>query len=128
MKINNITNIKNYQNQNHKHLTFKAKEVDLKFSENDMESGSIAAAIIGLAVAGMHLTKMNITKATKNFIPKTIGISLMSATVSALATMGVVTFAKIYQKNKEAKKEQQSKSFIQLLFASFCGVALTRFL
>ena len=109
MKINNITNIKNYQNQNHKHLTFKAKEVDLKFSENDMESGSIASAIIGLAVAGMHLTKMNITKATKNFIPKTIGISLMSATVSALATMGVVTFAKIYQKNKEAKKEQQSK-------------------
>lgn len=109
MKISSISINKNYQKQNYKPLTFKAKEIDLKFSENDMESGSIAAAIIGLAVAGMHLTKMNITKATKNFIPKTIGISLMSATVSALATMGVVTFAKIYQKNKEAKKEQQSK-------------------
>ena len=109
MKINNITNIKNYQNQNHKYLTFKAKEVDLKFSENDMESGSVAAAIIGLAVAGIHLTKMNITKATKNVIPKTIGISLMSSAVSALTTIGAITFAKIYQKNKETKKEQQLK-------------------
>lgn len=104
MKINNnIINIKNYQNQNHKLPTFKAKEVDLKFSENDMESGSIAAAIVGLAIAGIHLTKMNITKATKNFIPKTIEISLISVAVSALATMGTITFIKINQKNKEAK-------------------------
>ena len=104
MKINNnIINIKNYQNQNHKLPTFKAKEVDLKFSENDMESGSIAAAIVGLAIAGIHLTKMNITKATKNFIPRTIEISLISVAVSALATMGTITFIKINQKNKEAK-------------------------
>ena len=109
MKINSISINKNYQKQNYNPLTFKAKEIDLKFSENDMESGSVAAAIIGLAVAGIHLTKMNITKATKNFIPKTIGISLMSAAVSALTTIGAITFAKIYQKNKETKKEQQSK-------------------
>ena len=109
MKINSISINKNYQKQNYKPITFKAKEIDLKFSENDIESGSIVAAIVGLAVAGVNLTKMNITKATKNFIPKTIGISLISATVSALATMGAMTFAKMHQKNKEIKKEQQSK-------------------
>ena len=57
----------------------------------------------------VKLTKMNITNATRNFIPKTIGITLLSAAISSLATMGGITFAKIYQKNKEIKKEQQSK-------------------
>ena len=109
MKISSISINKNYQKQNYKPLTFKAKEIDLRFSENDMENGSIAAAIIGLAVACLHLTKLNITKATKNFIPKTIGITLLSAAISSLATMGGITFAKMYQKNKEIKKEQQSK-------------------
>ena len=57
----------------------------------------------------VKLTKMNITNATRNFIPKTIGITLLSSAISSLATMGGITFAKIYQKNKEIKKEQQSK-------------------
>ena len=109
MKINSVSIIRNYQGQNYKPITFKAKEIDLRFSENDMENGSIAAAIIGLAAAGLNLTKMNITKATKNFIPKTIGITLLSVAISSLATMGTITFAKMYQKNKEIKKEQQSK-------------------
>ena len=109
MKINSVSINRNYQGQNYKPITFKAKETDLKFSENDMENGSIAAAIIGLAAAGLHLTKMNITKATKKFIPKTIGITLLSVAISSLAAMGAITFAKMYQKNKEIKKEQQAK-------------------
>ncbi len=52
---------------------------------------------------------MNITNATKNFIPKTIGTTLLSAAISSLATMGGITFAKIYQKNKEIKKRATIK-------------------
>ncbi len=53
---------------------------------------------------------MNITNATKNFIPKTIGTTLLSAAISSLATMGGITFAKIYQKNKEIKKSNNQNN------------------
>ena len=58
----------------------------------------------------VKLTKMNITNATKNFIPKTIGTTLLSAAISSLATMGGITFAKIYQKNKEIKKSNNQNN------------------
>lgn len=58
----------------------------------------------------VKLTKMNITNATRNFIPKTIGITLLSAAISSLATMGGITFAKIYQKNKEIKKSNNQNN------------------
>lgn len=97
VKINCI-NYKNYPNQSFKAQSYK-KSMDISFSESDMENGSILASILGLGATGLLLSKIK-----EKSLFKVGAVAAMAAVIASLATMGVITFAKIIKKMNDNNK------------------------
>ena len=95
MKINSI----NSYTHNNSKIKFKSQSNSnngaIKFSETDMERGSMIGGLAGFLLSSFHLDRIN----EKNLFKAGL-ISAATISLTMFATMGIITFVKIMKSLK----------------------------